>query len=186
MTIQTRTIANQPGHDAGHINRVTLRAEPWATAPEAKKDHPRPSPEKLESVSLRTPQVARVSAPCPDRFADWDQDLLAKQWQALCYREGHWSIMPGREALQSESARRGAETRKPGSSQVMIDLLERLRHGDIRRSELLRSRVSGNATLQRKRAFEFGWIKGGPHPDSLITITTEGYQALQAMRREHG
>jgi hypothetical protein len=186
MTIQTRTIANKPGHDAGHINRVTLRAEPWDTPPEAKKDHPRPAPGKLEAVSLRTPQVARVRAPCPDRFADLDQDLLAKQWQALCQREGHRSIMPPRPAMQRESARRGAETRKPGASQIMIDLLERLRHGDIRRSELLSSRVSRNATLQRKRAFELGWIKGGSHPDSLITITTEGYAALQAMRREHG
>jgi hypothetical protein len=183
MTIQTRTIANQPGHDAGHINRVTLRAEPWFTPPEAKKDHPRPTAGKLEAVSLRAPQVARVRVPCPDRFADLDQDLIAEQWLALCRREGHRPILPPSSALQRESARRGAETRKPGTSQIMIDLLERLRHGDIRRSELLRSRVSGNATLQRKRAFELGWIKGGSHPDSLITITTEGYAALQAMRQ---
>jgi hypothetical protein len=186
MTIQTRTIANKPDHEAGHINRVTLRAEPWDTPPEAKKDHPRPTAGKLEAVSLRTPQVARVRVPSPDRFAYWDQDLIAEQWLALCRREGHRPMLPPSSALQSEAARRGAETRKPGTSQIMIDLLERLRHGDIRRSELLSSRVSRNATLQRKRAFELGWIKGGSHPDSLITITTEGYAALQAMRREHG
>ena len=55
MTFQTRTIAKRPGTymDTGetgvHVNRITLRAEPW-DEPELKPEHQRPAPSKLEAV----------------------------------------------------------------------------------------------------------------------------------------
>lgn len=85
MNMITRTVARrpgtymQPGADGVHINRVTLLAEPWAV-PEVAVVHPRPAPGKFEAVSVRTPQVPKVRVPCPDTFADNDQDELREKW----------------------------------------------------------------------------------------------------------
>jgi ribosomal protein S25 len=87
MTFQTRIIARrgstymQPGHDGVHVNKITLRAEPWTVA-EPEAEHPRPAAGKFEAISVRTPQVPKVRVPCPDTFAANDEDFLRKAWIA--------------------------------------------------------------------------------------------------------
>jgi hypothetical protein len=87
MTFQTRIVAKrpgtymQPGADGVHINRVTLRAEPWAV-PEVEVIHARPAAGKFEAISVRTPQVPKVRVPCPDTFAANDEDKLRDAWIA--------------------------------------------------------------------------------------------------------
>ena len=85
MTFQTRIVAKrpgtymQPGADGVHINRVTLRAEPWAV-PEVEVIHARPAAGKFEAISVRTPTIAKVRVPSVDRFAEWDEDTLRDEW----------------------------------------------------------------------------------------------------------
>ena len=191
MTFQTRTIERRTGthwgDDRSHINRITLGAEPWAEPelkPELKPEHQRPAPGRFAPISVRTPTVAKVEDEQPDRFAEWEEDFLADEWKDLCRDEGHIAKPPASVARQREAAKLGAAKRLPQTSRIMVDLLERLRHGDIRRSKLFDSNLGGNVAVHRRRAFEMGWIKGGSQPDALISLTAAGYKALAAMRGE--
>ena len=97
MTFQTRTIAKrggsymQPGHDGLRVNNITIPAEPWVNDVTIVPEHPRPEPGKFAAITVKTPEVARPSAPSSKRVPASEEEY-AIRWAALCRKEGH---MPG-------------------------------------------------------------------------------------------
>jgi hypothetical protein len=190
MNMQTRIIEKravtfmQAGDNGVHVNRITMPVMPWEK-PEQEPEHKRPADDR--QFKLTTPKIERRKPQSPqrDRFAEWDQDLLRDEWEALCRAEGHKAGMPPDLVKQQNAARQGAAKRLPQTSRTMVMLLEKLRHGDIRRDRLLEGLGhTGNSKHHRERAFQMEWIKGGTEPDAMICLTTAGHIALAAMRKE--
>ena len=144
MTFQTRTIAKRPGTymDAGdngvHVNRVTLRAEPW-DKPELKPEHPRPAPGKFEAVSVRTPTIAKVREECDDTYANNDEDTLREHWTAgipAKLRKGY------REP-------RGYEPARPVDRAVLASIVKHLRQSTDTRGGVMGALRLSEKTVDR-------------------------------------
>jgi hypothetical protein len=139
MTFQTRTIAKRTGFHCGddrsHVNRIKVSLEPWPQTelePELKPEHQRPVPGKFEAISVRTPTVAKVRVLQPDRFAQWDQDVLADEWKALCRREGHMRGLPLSTDLQRQRGSAGGlvSQQHDGLPDYMARALRHFSRGD--------------------------------------------------------
>ncbi len=189
MTFQTRTIAKRPGTymDAGetgvHVNRVTLRAEPWAE-PELKPEPQRPAPGRFEPISVRTPTIAKVRVLQPDRFAQWDQDVLADEWKTLCRREGHMRGLPLSTDLQRQQGSAGglASQQHDGLPDYMARALRHFSRGDDTTNGMAAaikmSDSRGKEAVRKLRSH--GFIQSTAHSGgrSFHAITQLGLEAI--------
>lgn len=71
----------QPGDDGLQVNRVTLRAEPWAVQP-VEAERPRPVDVPQYRVTSPKIDVLPHKPVTGDRFAEWDEDILREEWAA--------------------------------------------------------------------------------------------------------
>ena len=189
MTFQTRTIAKRAGTymDAGengvHVNRVILRAEPW-DKPELKPEHQRPAPGKFERISVQTPTIAKVRVLHPDRFAQWDQDLLADEWKALCRREGHMRGLPLSTDLQQQRGSAGGliSQQNEGLPDYMARALRHFSRGDDTTNGMAAaikmSESRGKEAVRKLRSY--GLIQSTQHSGgrSFHAITQLGLKAI--------
>jgi hypothetical protein len=189
MTFQTRTIAKRLGTymDAGetgvHVNRITLRAEPWIV-PEQPKDHKRPDPGRFEAISVRTPTIAKVRSEHPDRFAQWDEDVLADEWKALCRREGHMRGLPLSTDLQRQRGSTGGlvSQQHDGLPDYMARALRHFSRGDDTTNGMAAaikmSDSRGKEAVRKLRSY--GFIQSTAHSGgrSFHAITQLGLGAI--------
>jgi hypothetical protein len=193
MTFQTRTIAKRPGTymEAGetgvHVNRITLRAEPWdkpELKPELKPEHQRPAPGRFAPISVRTPTVAKVKVLQPDRFAQWDQDVLADEWKALCRREGHMRGLPLSTELQRQRGSAGGlvSQQHDGLPDYMARALRHFSRGDDTTNGMAAaikmSDSRGKEAVRKLRSY--GFIQSTAHSGgrSFHAITQLGLEAI--------
>jgi hypothetical protein len=189
MTLQTRTIAKRTGTymEAGetgvHVNRVTLRAEPWAV-PEEPKEHQRPAPGRFEPISVRTPTIAKVRDENPDRFAEWEEDFLADEWKALCRREGQMRGLPLSTELQRQRGSAGGlvSQQHDGLPDYMARALRHFARGDDTTNGMAvaikMSDSRGKEAVRQLRSY--GFIQSTPRSGggAFHAITQLGLKAI--------